>query len=351
MSPTVFVDVHELGHAMSPAAAITGSGPATAVESGALRPGLGGAVVAGLGRGEPPSAPVLLSLPHATSTNETASTATTTLGTVRATRDPGSRIELVELLELLPRQRPRPGGHVGTYLVGLRGPGDDRRHRGLAREPGEREVEDGVVARYGEGGESREPLEVAIRQDPRGAVFGHRGKARARGRRLAPVVLAGQQTARQWEVGQHPEAVAHACRNDVVERLAVQHVEVVLRADEACPAFRRRRRLGRVDLLSREVRVADLAHLADTYERVERLEGLLDRHRGIGHVLLVEVDAVGAETPQAAIDRLAHPARARSRMLGVVVDGSCELGGHHHLVAVASERPAEQLLRARAAVD
>ena len=208
-----------------------------------------------------------------------------------------------------------------------------------------------MVTRLREAGEALEPLEVAVGEDPRRSVVGHRGEAGAGRRRLTPAVLAGQQTARQREVGQQPQAVAHARGNDVVERRAVQHVEVVLRADEARPTVRGRHRLGCVDLLAREVGVADLAHLAGAHERVERRERLVDRYGGIGHVLLVQVDVVGAQTAQAAVDGLAHPARARSRVQGIVVDRRRELGGHHHLVAAAAECPAEQLLGARAAVD
>jgi hypothetical protein len=68
-------------------------------------------------------------------------------------------------------------------------------------------------------------------------------------------------------------------------------------------------------------------------------------------VLLVQVDAVGAETPQAAFDRLGDPARARAGVARVVVDRGDELGGDDHLVAPAGERAAEVQLRAGAAVD
>jgi hypothetical protein len=55
------------------------------------------------------------------------------------------------------------------------------------------------------------------------------------------------------------------------------------------------------------------AHLARSYQRLERLQGLLDGDRGVGRVQLVEVDHIGAEPTQAAWMRSgARPAPPRS---------------------------------------
>ena len=68
---------------------------------------------------------------------------------------------------------------------------------------------------------------------------------------------------------------------------------------------------------------------------------------GIGPVLLVQVDAVGAEAPQAAFDRFGDPPGAGAGVARVVVDRGDELGGDDDLVAPAGECFAEVLLRAR----
>jgi hypothetical protein len=80
-------------------------------------------------------------------------------------------------------------------------------------------------------------------------------------------------------------------------------------------------------------------------------ERLLDGHAGIGTVLLVQVDAIGAEPPQAAFDRFGHPPGARAGMARVVVDGRDELRGDDHVVAMAAEGAAEVLLGSGSAVD
>ena len=131
----------------------------------------------------------------------------------------------------------------------------------------------------------------------------------------------------------------------------MQQVEVVLRAHEPGEAVLLRDGLGVVDLLAGEVGVADLAHLPVAHEAVESSERLLDRHVGIGPVLLVQIDAVGAEAPQAPFDRFGDPAAAGAGVARVVVDRGDELGGDDDLVAPAGERFAEVLLRAGPAVD
>ncbi len=121
----------------------------------------------------------------------------------------------------------------------------------------------------------------------------------------------------------------------------MQQVEVVLRAHEPGEAVLLRDGFGVVDLLTGEVGVADLAHLPVAHQPVEGGERLLDRHVGIRPVLLVQVDAVGADD---------DPSHAGAGARWVVVDRGDELGRDDHLFAPAGERFAEVLLRARPAV-
>src|SRR5438045_467503 len=68
----------------------------------------------------------------------------------------------------------------------------------------------------------------------------------------------------------------------------------------------RRRGFRLPKLLDREVRAADLAHLPDAHQIVQRAEGLGDRRVGVGLVQLVQVDAVGSQAAEAVLGRAAH---------------------------------------------
>ena len=76
----------------------------------------------------------------------------------------------------------------------------------------------------------------------------------------------------------------------------------------------------------------------------------LDRTLGVGVVLVVEVDPVGAQPGEAALDRLADPRRERARRIRLAGRPGQELGGDDHLVAPRPERRAEELLRLPLAV-
>ena len=80
---------------------------------------------------------------------------------------------------------------------------------------------------------------------------------------------------------------------------------------------------------------------------------VLDRHRRIDAVLVEQVDVVGPEPPQRALDHLADmlgPAVRSGRPLAVL-DAEAELRGDRHLVAPPLQRPAQQLLVGEGAVD
>ena len=71
----------------------------------------------------------------------------------------------------------------------------------------------------------------------------------------------------------------------------------------------------------------------------------------VGEVQLVQVDAVGAEPPQAVFARARLMYAARRAALALLVDRSAELRRDQRLVAPRAERAAEELLAQRAAVD
>lgn len=90
---------------------------------------------------------------------------------------------------------------------------------------------------------------------------------------------------------------------------------------------------------------ADLARRHQLLEGVDQVEG--GGQRGIGDVELVEVEVVGAEAAQAALDGGAQVGRGgilAGGLAGGLVEGVAPLGGDHHLVAAVREGPAEDLL-------
>ena len=98
---------------------------------------------------------------------------------------------------------------------------------------------------------------------------------------------------------------------------------------------------------------ADVADLALGDELGDRADGVLDRRVRVDAVLVVQVDVVGAQPSQRALDGGADVGRAAvevPRALAGVGD-QAELGGQHDLVAAALQRPADEFLVDVGAVD
>ena len=116
-------------------------------------------------------------------------------------------------------------------------------------------------------------------------------------------------------------------------------------------------RVGAADRVRRRLAQADVANLALLDELGHRPDGLLDRDVRVHAVLVVEVDVIGPEALERALDRAAdvlgravdltdrrHVARLR------FVNSASELGRDHVLVAMALDRAADQLLVGQRAV-
>ncbi|GAB2524546.1 hypothetical protein HNR10_004733 [Nocardiopsis aegyptia] len=77
-----------------------------------------------------------------------------------------------------------------------------------------------------------------------------------------------------------------------------------------------------------------------------RGHGLLHGDGGVGDVLVVAVDAVGPQTPEAGVAGLAHVGGVAAHpggLAGRVVEGAAELRGQDHLVAAeADERVGDE---------
>src|SRR5581483_4079062 len=115
--------------------------------------------------------------------------------------------ERLQRVELLGRRRPGAGLDVRTHLLGLRRAGDHRHDRGHGGETADREREERYAALV------CEPLN-ALETVP--ALLGDVAPGEASLGRLLPApVLAGEETAREREVRQHPDAEALAGGQDL----------------------------------------------------------------------------------------------------------------------------------------
>ena len=96
-----------------------------------------------------------------------------------------------------------------------------------------------------------------------------------------------------------------------------------------------------------------MQHLALGDQVGDRPGGLLDRRVRVDAVLVVQVDVVGAETLQGALDGGLHVRGAAVDHTGAAagVGDEAELGGDLHLVAAAVECLADDLLAEEGTVD
>jgi hypothetical protein len=104
--------------------------------------------------------------------------------------------------------------------------------------------------------------------------------------------------------------------------------------------------VGAADGVDPGLRQADVANLALLDQLGEGAHGVLDRRVRVDAVLVVQVDVVGAEPSQRALDSDADVggAAVEGPRAPAVVRDQAELGGQHHLVAAALERLADQPL-------
>ena len=88
-------------------------------------------------------------------------------------------------------------------------------------------------------------------------------------------------------------------------------------------------------------------------ELCEGADGVLDRGVGVDTVLVVQVDAVGAEPLQRPLKRGADVIRAAVQVVGTAagVGDEAELGGEYDLVAAILDRPSDKLLVGERPVD
>ena len=123
-------------------------------------------------------------------------------------------------------------------------------------------------------------------------------QARPLRRRGASVVLAGEDPARERDVGDEADPEPLTCRQELPLGSGLQPGVLALLGHERRQSPLGRDRVRLLDHLRGEVGGADRAHGALLDELVQRLQRLLERRHAVRAVVLVEVDPVGAEPAQ-----------------------------------------------------
>src|SRR5918992_244563 len=110
-------------------------------------------------------------------------------------------------------------------------------------------------------------------------------------------------------------------------------------------------RVGTAYRLWRSLRQPEIAHLALPHEVAHRADGVLDRHRAIHSMLIVQIDVVDAQPRQRGVARGADVlgATAHPEVLAIRPTHVAELGGEDYALALAPYRPPhEDFVRVRA---
>src|SRR5436305_3705355 len=90
-------------------------------------------------------------------------------------------------------------------------------------------------------------------------------------------------------------------------------------------------------------RQAYMADQSSVNELSHRANGLFDRRRRVDAVQVIEVDVIGAQAPQACIERRPHTVgTAQTAERPIRVEAAAELGRDDHLVAPALDGSAYQ---------
>ena len=243
----------------------------------------------------------------------------------------------------------RSAATLARDLLGLRRPGDHRADRGLGGEAGDGDVEQADPARGGERLQPRHRLELLHRCPPVG-----RPGASPRGR---PRRAGTCRSAALWRAGRRAGSRARSARRrgaitDSIPRCSRLYSFWTLTKRVRPPS--RDSPLGLLEFGGADVGAADRPHHAFADQLVERGQGLGQRRRRVGVVVLVEVDAVGLQPPQRALDRPADVlARARAALPGrprSPASSQPELGRQQELVAApraASRRSGARCRRRR----
>ncbi|KAF1855195.1 hypothetical protein Lal_00003742 [Lupinus albus] len=243
------------------------------------------------------------------------------------------------------------GAQVGVPLrFGARA-GDGRGEQAVVQHPGQGEGDRGGAPAGGVFGQGAGDVQRL------GAPFGlldalvAAASTGVGGRRCIHRVLAGEHATGQRAVGDHAQAVVPGggqllhlggAVDDVVQRLA-GHGPV------DAEGIGQARHLG--DAPATEVGNAVVAHLALGDQLTDGAHGFVQRLAGEGTVDIEQVDAVGAQAPEAGLHRLEDPLARQALLVGALAEREAELGGQHPVVASRGDGASDDLLGAAGVVD
>src|SRR5271166_1810964 len=268
---------------------------------------------------------------------------------LRNDKRPSPGGQAIDLLHLCSCQCPAGRADILLDLFRPGGPGDDARHLRAPRQPADGELEERAAALGGEALEALDDRPIIVGQIAVGRSL-HIGQTGAFWHRRVAFVLAGQQAVSQRRERDQAEAIGLQHRHHLAVEPARQQAVLLLARDEMVQAVIFGRPLRLDDLPGRERRATDVADLALADQIVERPQGLLDRGQRIGLVLLIEVDPIGLEAPEAGLD-LGHDVMARGALEAAgCVHRPRELGRQHDVLAAISEDFPEERLGAAARV-
>src|SRR4051794_17898198 len=157
---------------------------------------------------------------------------------------------------------------------------------------------------------------------------------------------AGQEAAAERAIGDEADPELADGREDLVLGVARPQRVLGLQRGDRVHGVRA------ADRLRRGLGQAEVAHLALRDELGHRADGLLDRHRLVDAVLVVQVDVVDAEALERRLARVADVLRAAvdAQTLAVLAAHVAELRREDHVVATVGDRAPDELLVGERAV-
>ena len=219
---------------------------------------------------------------------------------------------------------------LGLELLHGAGSDDGGADRRVLEHEGQGQLDHGEAGGIGHCGQLGDDLQLAL--------VVRKAQVVAAGHPLGPsagVVLAGPESSGQPAPGQraprddaHPVGLGHG-QNVGLDAPDQDGVRRLL-GPEPLPAPALGHPLGLDDPLGRKGRAAERADLPGMDQVAEGTEGLVDVHRLVGPVDLVEVDVVGAQALEAVLALGDDPAPGVALGVGVVPHGGVDLGGQYH---------------------
>jgi len=170
-------------------------------------------------------------------------------------------------------------------------------------------------------------------------------------RLLPPAILAGQQAAAERAIGDDPQAFRLIQREDLHFRLPLDQAVHRLVDGKVGQAMQCGHTQRAGNLPRRPVADAQVEHLARAHEVIERPQRLFHRREGVEGVTEVDIDAVGAEPPQAALDRLLDVPPREAPLVVARTHREADLCRDDQLVALAGHQMAQDFFRAALLVD